>query len=966
MAGPRQRAVLAVLAAAQGQVVPAERLVEEVWAGQAPASAPQTLQVFVSKLRKVLEPDRPARAPATVLVSVPPGYALASDAVTLDADEFTALTAEGARLRAGSAPGQARDALTRALALWRGPAYADVADVPALRQEAARLEELRATAQEELLAARLDLPGGREAVGELEALVAAHPWRERPRELLALGLYRAGRQADALAALREARRHLADELGIDPGPALQRLEAAILAQDPALDLAPDLASGLAPDLALGLAPDLAPRPTPPPPAEPASPPARPAGRRSALPTALSSFVGRDRELAQVADWLRSSRVVTLVGSGGAGKTRLALEAARRHEGADGPWLVLLAGVRDPALVPAAVADALGVAASVGSSRTEAVAESLRERSALLVLDNCEHVLDAAADVVTAILETAPDVRVLATSRERLGVPGEALVAVAPLPVEAAPDGAPAPAVRLFLDRAAAVMGGPWEPDAAELDAVRRVCAALDGIPLALELAASRCDVLSPAQLLEHLGDRFEVLADGRPRRGAASPRHHRTLEAAVEWSYAMLSPDEQEVFCTLSVFDGGFDLDAAAAVAGRPVLRPLTGLAAKSMITVDTSASPRRYGMLESLREYAARALPPAERATLRDRHAAWVVDLAEQALPRLRTRDCTVWLRRLSAEQSNVRAALGHALASGDGGTAARIASALGWAWYRTGPADEGREWLGRALAAAPGAPGRVRVRGLLALAMLSYLMGDVHGGSGHLAEAMSLADAAREPDMYALANVYAGYFQALIGNPDAGQALAEEARRTAQQTGYAWVQAEAYQTLGLVARLRGEAARAQELLDEGAQIAIECGHLWAAASIGWIAAKAGLDRGDPHDTLRRLVPILRDLYEEHDRTSTLVGVHTLAGALAACGRATDGAVLLAAVAAQGREIGYAPALMDPVDCGRDIALVEAAVTGTDAEAARERGRALGWDAMLAYALDAARDELAAVTAGR
>ncbi|NHC15679.1 AfsR/SARP family transcriptional regulator [Motilibacter deserti] len=968
LGGPRQRAVLGVLAAAHGQVVPAERLVEEVWAGSAPASAPQTLQVFVSKLRRAVEPGRPARAPATVLVSASPGYLLAAEAVSVDADEFAALAGEGARLREAGRAAEARDALTRALALWRGPAYADIADLPALRQEASRLEELRVAAQEELLAARLDLPGAQEAVGELEGLVAAHPWRERPRELLALALYRAGRQADALAALRAARRHLADELGIDPGPALQRLEAAVLAQDPAL-------SPAAPVPATGQGPAAAPVPAPAPAAGPAPVSAptpehepRPSSRRSPIPVASSSFVGRERELAQVGDWLRQHRLVTLVGSGGAGKTRLALEAAQRHPGPDGPWLVLLAGVRDPELVPAAVADALGVSAGAGTTRAEAVVEALRERSALVVLDNCEHVLDAAADLVTAVLDAAPNVRVLATSRERLAVPGEALVGVAPLPVEPAQAGALAPAARLFVDRARAVIG-EWEPDAGELDAVRRICLALDGIPLALELAASRCDVLSPAQVLEHLGDRFDLLEDGRRRRGAASPDHHRTLEAAVEWSYAMLGPDEQAVFRMLSVFDGGFDLDAAAAVTGRPVLRPLTALVAKSMVTVDTSASPRRYGMLESLREYAARALPDDERAALRARHVAWLVDLAEHALPRLRTGDSAVWLRRLAAEQANVRAALGHALGSGDAGSAVRIAAALGWAWYRTGPADEGRAWLTRALAAAPDAPGPVRVRGLLAVAMLGYLVGDMAGGSERLGEAIALADPAREPDMYALARVYAGYVQALMGDPDGGAALADEARRTAREAGYPWVEAEAYQTLGQVARLRGDALRAQELLDEGAQVALECGHLWAAASIGWLAAKAGLDRGQPHDTLRRLVPILRGLHEEQDRTSTLALVHTVAGALGACGRGEDGAVLLGAVAARGRGVGYVPERMDPVDGGRDIALVEAALAESGvAEPARAeataRGRALGWDEMLAYALDAAARELASAEA--
>ena len=468
LGGPLPRRLLAALVAAQGRPVSNALLVELVWEGDPPARADASVQAYVSGLRKAL-------GGRNVLPRSPAGYQCVLEPGAVDTERFAKDVDEGRRpLKAGDA-GAALVALDQALGYWRGEPYAELAGSSWASAEAARLRELRAVAVEERLAAVLQSGDAAAAAAELEAAVEDAPYRERRWALLVLSLYRSGRQADALAALRRVRNLLVEDLGVDPGPELQNLERAVLAQDPGLLSSPS------------------PEPVP-----------VPVRRPSAMPRPLSSFVGRAFELLVLADTARQARLVTLVGTAGCGKTRLAVEYANGCADEDGPWLVRLADVQDPTLVPMAFVEPLGLA-SVAGAPLAAVTQAMTTQRGLLLVDNCEHVSAAAAESIRELLDACPDIRVLATSREPLGVDGERLLPLAPL--EVSTDDGDGPAVALFIDRATQVRPG-WSPDQAELELIRSICRELDGIPLALELAAAPARVLSVAELAALLHDRF--------------------------------------------------------------------------------------------------------------------------------------------------------------------------------------------------------------------------------------------------------------------------------------------------------------------------------------------------------------------------------------------------------------------------------------------------------------------------
>ena len=481
--GSGERAVLALLAMQAGRTVSADRLVDELWGERLPANPANALQTRVSKLRRQLGA---LGADGAAVVTAAPGYRLELDRDRVDALRFERLVAEA------RAAGDA-DRYAEALALWRGPALADLGDWA--EAEAARLEDLRLTALQERI--ELDLLAGRhlDVVPELEALVAANPLRERLSAQLMLALYRSGRQADALAVYRRLREELDTRLGLDPSPELRELEAAILRQDPSLG----------------------------------APPAEPARRKELgnLPARVDTLVGRDADVGEVAALAGTARLVTVTGPGGAGKTTLALEAARRLADGfdDGAWFIDLSGASADDDVAAVVAGTLGLSpGDSAGSRAAFLAGQLRDDRRLLVLDNCEHVVDAAAALADRLLAGCPRVRVLATSREALAVAGEVQYALAPLSL---PD-----AVELFTRRARAV-ARDFQAPAPE---VAEVCARLDGMPLAIELAAARVRTLSVAEITARLSDRFKLLV-GRSRTAAA---RHQTLRATVDWSYQLL------------------------------------------------------------------------------------------------------------------------------------------------------------------------------------------------------------------------------------------------------------------------------------------------------------------------------------------------------------------------------------------------------------------------------------------
>ena len=659
LGGPLPRRLLAVLVAAAGRPVSDDLLTDLVWDGDAPARAIASVQAYVSGLRKVV-------GGREVLERSSAGYRLVLPPGTTDVDRFDAAVDRG---RAHLAEGRAADAvvaLEDALATWRGEPFAELEGSTWVRSDVSRLRELRTVAVEERLAARLASGDAVGAATELEGAVDDEPYRERRWSLLALALYRSGRQADALEALRRVRDLLAEELGVDPGEQLRALEGAVLTQDPVLLHAATVAvapfSPAAADAAAPAKPQLGPR---------------------RVPRALSSFVGRAQERAELATALATHRVVTLVGPAGAGKTRLAIEHAGALAEQDGPWFVGLADVQDGAVVPVAVAEALGVAGA-GEDPIASIVRALQGRSGLLVVDNCEHVIDAAATTVERLASAVPGLVVLATSREPLAVDGEAVLDVGSLAVddEVGGDG---PAIALFVDRVRQVRPG-WSPDPTEKDAVRSVCSALDGIPLALELAAARSRVLSLGELATSLGDRFAVL----PRVPRSSTSAHATLEAAIAWSFDLLGPAERDLVLRLWPFEGGFSLAAAESVTphAHDVLNTLSSLVTRSVVRADTSVSPTRYSMLETIRAYSRGQSEDQDQD--RAAQAAWIEQLVATVTGGLRGSRAGRLMRDLEREMPNVRAAFAY-LMEVDPGPRARRRRRPGVVLLPSRPRDRG-----------------------------------------------------------------------------------------------------------------------------------------------------------------------------------------------------------------------------------------------------------------------------------
>ncbi|GAA1827917.1 BTAD domain-containing putative transcriptional regulator [Actinomadura chokoriensis] len=666
--GRRLRALLVRLAAEAGRPVSAERLLDDLWDGAAPGG--NALQALVSRLRGVAGRD--------VVEHGPGGYRLGIDPSEVDAVAFERAVAAA---RAEGDPARRADGLRAALALWRGPALADVAGADFAYGIATRLEELRLAAVEDRVEAEIALGLPVPPVAELEPLAAAHPLRERLRGHLMRALYAAGRQAEALEVYEETRRALADRLGVDPSPELAAVHLSILRREGPTPAPESLAEA----------------------------PAAPPSPRTNLPAQLTSFVGREEESRRVGKLLRETRLVTLSGPGGAGKTRLAGESAAAfvEEMPDGAWFVPLAPVSDPADVVQAVLSALGVPETVRPGETRVVVRPLERltdflaaKRMVVVLDNCEHVVDAVARLVGHVLAQAPGVRVLATSREPLGITGESLCPVPslPLPDEDVADPAEAlgyASVRLFADRAAAVRPG-FAVDAGTVADVVAICRALDGIPLAIELAAARLRGLTPGQVAARLGDRFRLLTGGSR---TALPRH-RTLRAVVDWSWDLLDDAERAVLRRLSVFAGGASPEAAVEVCGLDAVEPhdvidvVAALIDKSLVMADGDADVR-YRLLETVRVYAAERLEQAgETRRVRDAHAGHLVRLAEGAEPELRRRDQLQWAERLAAERDNITVAFRHVIDTGDAETGLRLIAALLWFWVLRDMEREAGGW--------------------------------------------------------------------------------------------------------------------------------------------------------------------------------------------------------------------------------------------------------------------------------
>ena len=914
LGGRRQEALLAHLILARGRVVATDHLIDELWAGEPPEGATGTLRSYVSRLRSVLGDDAPIRGRAG-------GYLLDVEPDLVDAERFERLVREGRDALARDDRRAAYERLGAALDLWHGPALAGHADEGDLRLAAERLEELCLAAREDRIAAALELGEAAGLVEELNALVSAHPYRERLWGHLMLALYRSGRQADALAVYQRAWTLFRDELGLELSEELRALEAAIVHQD--------------------------------------LPAARPAAQRDNLPHATTSFIGRERELDEIDEHLRVGRLVTLTGIGGVGKTRLALESSRRsaERWTDGPWFVDLSALTEPTLVAREVAGALGVVEQSDESVVERLGARLRPIRALLVLDNCEHLREACAELARRLLASAPDLRILATSREPLGVAGEVDVAVQPLGTPTAHD-APAAigssdAVRLFLARARDARPG-IEADPAVLDAVAAIARDLDGLPLAIELAAARVKAFSIAQVASRIEDRFRFLVSWR----RLSPDRHRTLREAMDWSYDLLDPGQQELLRGLAVFAGGFTLEAVAAVCrggDDAAAADLLGqLVDASLVIAEERAGEMRYRLLETVRQYAAARLAEAGEGEVLDAaHAAWFLQLAEETEPNLSGDGQKVALATLETEHDNLRAALSHLDTQAGAADRLRLATALSRFWYVRGYLAESRRWLERALDGVEDAPPLLRRRALTAASAVALLQGDYEAGVAFSEGSLAAARETGDPRLIANGLSNLGAITLAAGNRTRARRLLEEAVALARTAADERVAALAINNLGDLALTEGDYARARPLFEESLAILRRRRDAANMARSLFNLGSVELMLGSTTEAAARFresIELGRETGDKEDLAWCLLGV---AGVAARTGAGERAAALLGSGVALLDAIGAAFKPFERHLHDDAVMRVRESLGSDTYERERLRGAALALDTAIAEALD-------------
>ncbi len=817
----RQRCVLVALLIDVNRLVPTDQLIDRIWSDELPHKARNSLAGYLSRLRQAVARD------GVEIARQPGGYVLTTDPLSIDLHCFRELTRKA---RAATDPVEADGLFDKALAMWRGIPFASL-DTP-------WMNDVRTALEAERLAVVLDgndagLRVGRhgELLPQLAAMAPYHPLDERLAGQLMLAQFRCGRQADALETFRAMRERLVEELGTDPGPALRQIHQQILDGDPGHHVRPP-----------------APRVT--------STTTRP---RGGVPRRVTSFVAREDDITRVAGALAESPLVTLMGVGGVGKTRLALEVAGRLEGQfdDGACFCELAPLEDGSAVGHAVAAALRLQQQQGLGIEATVIEFLRTHRLLLVVDNCEHVLPAAARLVDQVVRQCPHVAVLATSREALGVEGERISPVSPLPVE--------DATTLFAERAKA--GRPdFDLRHEPVGAVAEICRRLDGLPLAIELAAARMRAMTSLDVARRL-DGLRLLSGGARD---ASPRQQ-SLVATIDWSYRLLTDAEQALFMRLSVFAGGFDLEAAHSVCGADddteddTLELLTGLLDKSMVKMRAGTDRSRYLLLETLRAYGRDRLREHGLSdALMSRHAQYFAELAERAAIGMHGADEGAWVDRMLPDYDNLRVAFEHVIAAGDIDTALRLVTSLpefvhlrigyessGWA-ERTVELAQGdhplyaaavgfaargawnRGEFDRARMLASLADGRVPARGNGrvaypgdVLADLALYEGDAQAALAHYHAEMTRARADDDPIRLVWTLFYVAICHAALRTPEAGIAAAEEAVAVSDTMDNPTARSMGRYALGLVLK-KSTPDRALALFDEAAAMAASVQNFW------------------------------------------------------------------------------------------------------------------------------------------
>jgi len=787
--------VLVRLALDAGRLVSAERLIEDLWGEAAAGTGRNTLQSKVSQLRRALE------EPALVS-SGRRGYTLELDPGDVDALRVAGLAADASAARRSGDPATAMEAATEALGLFRGEVLADAGDGEWLQPHRTRLDEVRLGLLEDRAAARVDLGGGGDVIAELEWLLGEHPLREGLWSSLITALYRAGRQADALAANRRVRQLLVDELGIEPGKALRELERQILQQSTALDAAATAPGTAAAALVVGN-----------------------------LPALSTPLVGRGDDLAAVGRLVDGGRLVTLVGPAGVGKTRTAIEAVRSLDPGGGVWLVRL--------------DAADASTSIWQLVTETLQltggeQTLLDRFAgvetVLVLDNCEHVLDGVAELVTRLLDGAPPLRVVATSQAPLGLDGEAVYALEPLPL---PD-----SVTLFADRATR-MRRRFALDDDTAATVEAVCRSLDGLPLAIELAAARVRSLSVQEIARRLDDRFALLQDPASRR----PERRRALAAAIGWSYDLLFPDDQRGLWALSCFTGGAPLAAAEQVLttlGVPAVAAVDvigRLADRSMLSVETADDgTTRYRLLDSIRAFAGDRLRDAGLAgDAHAAHAAWFAEAGERCAATVRGRAQPGCLALVRAERANIDAALAWA-AGHDPELGLRLANGFGWTWVVLGDGVAGAARVRNALeAAGDQAAPRDRATALLLAGWLEASAGNVGQAQDDLEAALAAAGRLGDDRLRADAQRHLAFLRIQQGRPHDVLQCAAASLAVYRQLELPWETAASLLLGAFGSIMLGDTTGATRAATEAVQFLTPIGDAWgmvhAEAMLGAVA---------------------------------------------------------------------------------------------------------------------------------
>ena len=880
MGGPKPRLALAILAAHRGSVVSTDRLCDELWGTGPPTDPAGVLQSILSRLRRILRPD-------AEILARPPGYVLQIPDNAIDAGRFERLCKLAS---ASTDPAATKELLEDALACWRGSAFEEFSDHEWARIEAMRLDELHIVAQEDLGEVRLVLGDHAPLIGDLNGLVARHPLRERLWQQLVIALYRSGRTAEALRRAEEFRSLMLDQLGLDPSPVLRELEGRVLNEDPTL-----------------LQPSLMPR--------------RTALRQ--VPTEPTRLVGRTDELAFLKGRLQVDRLVTLTGPGGVGKTRLAMRlASDLWDEFDGEVFVAeLAPVSDPASTVGAIATAVDVQQRQHLSIEDTLVEYLRARRALLILDNCEHLRGTIASLSERLLRWCPGVTILATSREVLGLPGEQVWRVRPLAIPDEGSGpaiaAEAPAARLFVERAIAARPGfAIGPDnvAHIIEIVRH----LDGLPLAIELAAARIRAMSPAALAERLNQGFDLLSGAQ---SSMIPRH-RTVQDLVKWSHDLLDPDEQLLFARLCVFAGTFGLDAVEEVCtGQDLDRThvsslLANLVDKSMVQLIDEDLPR-YRLLETLRDYGRDRLVQDDRDLIQSRHAAWYLEVAERCGRSLASPDEAIAVKMIDRDFDNLRAAHVWTIEHADVDVALRLVAGLREYSFRCMHAEI-TIWADLAVA-LPGAEANVRYPVVVGVAAYGrYVRGDLEDaielGERAVAAARQLATDGSGLAERALGNAWfyrgdteravewmdcmiasarrgsparlahALYMRSVaftsVGDRDNGLRFATDCFAAAAESGSPTALAQAHYAQGLALKATSPVESAA-VLQRAADIASDAGNRWiqafALTEVLWLEA----NQGRPREALARYIDVIDLWYRGGDWANQWLSLRHVFGIL-------------------------------------------------------------------------------------